>query len=92
MPFLAVVHLRELLCPDCGTKIADAGARSFVVDPQGEPIGFDEEHMPEEMPLTVTCPRGHVARLLVPNEVGVEETMATPDGAPIAADAVLSEI
>jgi len=92
VPFLAVVHLRELVCPDCGTKIAGAGARSFVVDPKGEPIGFDEERMPEEMALTVACPRGHAVRLLVPNEVGVEGTMVTPEAAPIAADAVLSEI
>ncbi|HEY1976143.1 MAG TPA: hypothetical protein VGG89_06355 [Candidatus Baltobacteraceae bacterium] len=92
MPFLAVVHLRELVCQECGTKIADPGARSFVVDPTGEPIGFDAEHMPEEMTLTVACPGGHVATLLVPNEVAVEETMAIPDSAPIAADVVLSEI
>lgn len=92
MPFLAVVHLRELVCPECGAVIAAPGARSFVVDPQGAPILFDEQNMPGEMSLTIACPSGHVATLLVPNEVSVEETMVTPDAAPIAADAVLTEI
>ena len=91
MPFLAVVHLRDLACPECGAQIAVAGARSFVVDPEGAPLLFDEQSMPSEMTLTIACPRGHLAPLLVPNEVAVEETMATPDAAPIAADAVLSE-
>jgi hypothetical protein len=92
VPFLAVVHLRELECPECGATIAQPGARSFVVDPQGGPLLFDEESAPSEMTLTIACPRGHHATLLVPNEVAVEETMTTPDAAPIAADAVLSEI
>jgi hypothetical protein len=92
VPFLAVVHLRELACPECDAKIAGPGARSFVVDPQGVPINFDEQSIPSEMVLTIACPNGHLSTLLVPNEVGVEETMATPDAAPIAADAVLSEI
>jgi hypothetical protein len=91
VPFLAVVHLRELVCPQCGAKIAEPGARSFVVDPKGEPVLFEEQRMPNEMALTIACPRGHLTKLLVPNEVSVEETIATPDAAPIAADAVLSE-
>ena len=92
MPFLAVVHLRELVCPQCGAKIAEAGARSFVVDAKGEPVLFDAQSIPAEMVLTIACPRGHLTTLLVPNEVAVEETMAIPDAAPIAADAFLSEI
>lgn len=92
MPFLAIVHLRELVCSECGAKTADAGARSFIVDPEGAPVLFEEQSMPEEMTLTIACPRGHESTLLVPNEVAVEETMATPDAAPIAADAVLSQI
>jgi hypothetical protein len=92
VPFLAVVHLRDLACRECGAEIAAPGARSFVVDPQGAPILFDEQSMPGEMTLTIACPRGHLSELLVPNEVGVEETLATPDAAPIAPDAVLSEI
>lgn len=92
MPFLAVVHLRGLACPECGAKLAEPGARSFVVDPQGTPVNFDVQNVPQEMVLTIDCPNGHLVTLLVPNEVGVEETMATPDDAPIAADAVLSEI
>lgn len=92
MAFLAVVHLRELVCPECGAKIAEPGARSFVVDAAGVPVAFDEQNVPDEMALTIACSNGHPATLLVPNEVGVEETMTTPDAAPIAADAVLSEI
>lgn len=92
MPFLAVVHLRDLVCRECGAEIAAPGARSFVVDPQGAPVLFDEQSMPSEMALTIACPLGHLSTILVPNEVGVEETMATPEAAPIAADAVLSEI
>lgn len=92
MPFLAVVHLRDLACPECGVAIAAPGARSFVVDPQGAPLLFDEQSMPSEMTLTIACPRGHLTTLLVPNEVAVEETLTTPGAAPIAPDAVLSEI
>lgn len=92
MPFLAVVHLRDLGCQECGAQIAAPGARSFVVDLEGAPILFEEDGMPSEMALTIACARGHLSTLLVPNEVSVEETMATPDAAPIAADAVLSEI
>jgi len=91
VPFLAVVHLRDLVCPECGAKIADAGARSFVVDREGTPVPFQEQQMPSEMVLTISCPHGHAVTLLVPNEFAVEETMATPDAAPIGADAILSE-
>ncbi len=92
MPFLAVVHLRDLACRECGAVIAAPGARSFVVDPEGAPLVVDEQSMPSEMTLTIACPRGHLTTVLVPNEVAVEETMATPEDAPIAADAVLNEI
>ena len=91
MPFLAVVHLRELDCPECGERIAEPGARSFIVDAAGSPVAFDEGSIPEEMVVEVACARGHRARLYVPNEVSAEETLSTPEGAPIAADAVLSE-
>jgi hypothetical protein len=88
VPFLAVVHLRQLVCPECSAEIAPAGARSFVVDRGGSPINFDQERMPSEMTLSIACPNGHVATLLVPNEVAAEETLLTPEGAPIAPDAV----
>ena len=91
MPFLAAVHLRPLICPECGVRIAEPGARSFVVDAVGSPVAFDADALPEEMVLRLACPNGHATTLRVPNEVSVEETLATPDGAPIAADAVLSE-
>jgi hypothetical protein len=92
VPFLAIVHLRQLVCRDCGAKIAEPGARSFVVGEDGTPVRFDEANVPAAMTLSIACPNGHLTTLLVPNEVAAEETMATPDGAPIAADAVLSEI
>ena len=92
MPFLAVVHLRELLCAQCGARIAEAGARSFIVDASGAPVSFAGDAIPEEMAVRLTCPNGHETTLYVPNEVSAEETLATPDGAPIATDAVLSEI
>ena len=91
MPFLAIVHVRELTCAQCGAQIAEAGARSFIVDGAGSPVSFDETAMPEEMTVEIACPNGHRTTLYVPNEVSAEETLGTPDGAPIAADAVLSE-
>lgn len=89
MPFLALVHLRELHCPECGTLLAQAGARSFLVDRSGEAIAFSGEEAPEEMTVAIACPNGHEATLYVPNEIGAEETLHTPDDAPIARDAIL---
>jgi hypothetical protein len=91
VPFLAVVHLKDLVCKECGARIAEPGARSFIVDGSGAPVAFDENAVPEAMVVEITCPNGHPNELYIPNEVSAEETLATPDGAPIAADAVLSE-
>jgi hypothetical protein len=89
MPFIAIVHLRELHCPECGLPIAEAGARSFVVGADGAPVWFADEHMPSELVVDVSCENGHPARLLLPNEVGAEEAGNVPEGAPFAPDAVL---
>ena len=48
MPFLSLVHLRELRCPECSDILAQAGARSFIVNPEGSPIGFAEGDPPAE--------------------------------------------
>ncbi|HTU82664.1 MAG TPA: hypothetical protein VMF61_11075 [Candidatus Acidoferrales bacterium] len=87
--FLAVVHLRDLRCPQCGQRLAKAGARSFVVDERGDPVGFDGDESPSEMRLELRCPDGHPLALLVPNEVAAEDVASTPDHAPVAVDAVL---
>lgn len=89
MPFLALVHLRELRCPECETLLAEAGARSFLVDASGEAINFSGSEPPEEMTVAIRCPQGHEATLYVPNEIGAEETLITPEDAPIARDAIL---
>ena len=41
------------------------------------------------MAVQLTCPNGHAVELNVPNEIAAEETLTTPDEAPIAADAVV---
>ncbi|MBV8491647.1 MAG: hypothetical protein JO199_14065 [Candidatus Eremiobacteraeota bacterium] len=88
MPFLAVVHLCELRCPECGALLAEPGARSFIVDDEGSPLAFGE-NAPEAMRVEVACPNGHTAELLIPNEVAAEEALTIPDEAPIGADARL---
>ena len=88
MPFLAVVHLRETPCKTCGAILAQAGARSFVVDDEREPLWFEAGSVPEEMTLVITCPNGHPEQFFVPNEIGAEETLLTPEDAPIGLDAV----
>ncbi|MHB8146387.1 MAG: hypothetical protein ACYDGM_03870 [Vulcanimicrobiaceae bacterium] len=88
MPFLAVVHLRELRCKTCDALLAQAGARSFIIDEQDEPLWFVPDEVPEEMTLVMTCPSGHLEQLFVPNEIGAEETLLTPEDAPIGLDAV----
>lgn len=87
MPFLVVVHLRELDCGQCGARLAEAGARSFIVDADGDPILFDDRDQPAEMVVEMRCPRGHLSTLMIPNEVSAEETLTMPESAPIAADA-----
>ena len=89
MPFLALVHLRELRCPECSALLAEPGARSFLVDETGEGINFAADEAPAEMTVEIECPNGHSATLYVPNEIGAEETLRTPEDAPIARDAVL---
>ncbi len=89
MPFLALVHLRELRCGQCGELLAPAGARSFLIDDAGDAVGFPEGELPEEMAVEIRCSRGHVTKLFVPNEIGAEETMAIPEDAPIGRDAVI---
>jgi hypothetical protein len=90
MPFLSLVHLRELRCPQCSDVLAAAGARSFIVNSERSPIGFAEGDPPAEMVVELTCKNGHAQELNVPNEISAEETMSTPDDAPIAVDAVLT--
>ena len=89
MPFLALVHLRELRCAECNALLAEAGARSFIVDAAGNPLNFSQEEPPEEMTVVIACPNGHDTTLYVPNEVAAEETLVTPADSPIARDAVL---
>jgi hypothetical protein len=90
VPFLSLVHLHDLRCSDCGAKLAVPGARSFVVDEEaGVPVFFDENDPPAEMTVELLCPQGHATTLLLPNEIAAEETLTTPDTAPVAADAVL---
>lgn len=89
MPFLAVTHLRPAVCPRCGAVVAEAGARSFVVDGDGAPQGFDADDPAAELRVSLACKNGHSIELLVPNEIGAEAVSTIPDGAPIAADAVV---
>lgn len=89
MPFLALVHLRELRCGQCNELLATAGARSFLVDDRGEALHFSQEAPPDEMTVAVYCSNGHENVLYVPNEIGAEETLYTPEDAPIARDAII---
>ena len=89
MPFLALVHLRELRCAQCNELLAVAGARSFLVDESGEAINFSEEEPPDEMTAAILCSRKHENLLYIPNEIGAEETLRTPEDAPIARDAIM---
>lgn len=89
MPFLAVTHLRPAACPQCGSLVAAAGARSFVVGGDGAPWNFEADDPAAELRVSLACPNGHSIELLVPNDVGAEEVATIPDGAPIAADAVV---
>jgi hypothetical protein len=88
MPYLALVHLRERRCATCGDLLAAAGARSFIVDLLGEPLNF-ADNVPEEMIAEITCANGHDTTLYIPNDIGAEETLLTPEDAPIAKDATV---
>lgn len=89
MPFLALVHLRDLRCAQCNELLAVAGARSFLVDERGEAVNFSEAEPPDEMTTAILCSRKHENVLYVPNEIGAEETLYTPEDAPIARDAIM---
>jgi hypothetical protein len=87
--FLSLVHLRDLVCATCSAPLAPAGSRSFVVDADGMPVGFAKDDQPAEMTVQFVCSNGHATELFVPNEIGAEETLRTPDTAPLGTDAVL---
>lgn len=91
MPFLALVHLKALPCATCGELLAPAGARSFVVDEDGNPVDFPADRAPEEMVVDIHCAHGHETMLYVPNEIGAEEALLTPEDAPIGRDAILRD-
>lgn len=87
MPFLSLVHLRDLHCEQCKALLASAGARSFIVGDDGNPVNFAQDDPPAEMVVALHCPAGHATELNVPNEISAEETLITPEEAPIAVDA-----
>jgi predicted component of type VI protein secretion system len=89
--FLALVHLREARCAQCGAVVAAPGSRSFVVGPDGTPVEFSRDDPPAEMTVEIDCPNGHGLVLYVPNEIAAEETLYTPQDAPLANDARLVE-
>lgn len=89
--YLALVHLRDAVCSQCGAPLAAAGARSFVVDSDGAPHAFERDAVPEEMAANIQCENGHDNRFFVPNELAAEETLQTPEDAPIARDAEVLE-
>lgn len=91
MPFLSLVHLKDLSCEECFVPLADAGARSFVVNASGDPVLFAEDDPPALMMVHLTCANGHQTALSVPGEISAEETLQTPEEAPVATDAVLIE-
>jgi hypothetical protein len=87
--FLSLVHLTELRCEECGEALADPGARSFIVTLDRDPIAFSPEDPPAEMIVHLLCSNGHANELNVPNEISAEESMTTPEDAPLGADACL---
>jgi hypothetical protein len=87
--FLSLVHLTELRCEDCSQLLGAPGARSFIVDRDGNPVQFSPDDPPAEIVVHLLCSRGHANELNVPNEISAEESMSTPDEAPIGADACL---
>jgi hypothetical protein len=89
VPFIAIVNLRELRCPECGVLVSEPGARSFVVDAEGQPVWFAEDDAPAELAVDLRCVNGHDVRLFLPNEVSAEEVAMVPKGAPLGPDAEL---
>ncbi len=89
MIFLSLVHLKELRCAECSELLARAGARSFIVDAQGDPVTFTREDPPAEAVVRVACSSRHTNELNVPSEISAEESMTTPDDAPLGMDACL---
>lgn len=87
--FLDLVHQLELRCGECSEVLAQPGSRSFIVDGNGNPVNFSQEDQPAEMVVYLACPNGHITELNVPNEISAEETLVTPDEAPIAVDACI---
>lgn len=87
--FLSLVHLTELRCEECKALLAQPGARSFIVTLDGDPVRFTPDDPPAEMVVHLLCPQGHATELNVPNEMSAEESMTTPDEAPMGADACL---
>lgn len=87
--FLDLVHLLELRCEQCSAVLAQPGSRSFIVDNSGDPVNFSQDDPPAEMVVHLACPSGHTTELNVPNEISAEETLVTPDEAPIAVDACI---
>lgn len=89
MPYLNLVHLRDVVCTLCTDVPARAGARSFVVNESGDPVNFSADDPPAEMVVRMECRNGHLVELTVPNEISAEEALMTPDDAPIGADACI---
>lgn len=87
--FLSLVHLTQLRCEQCGQPLAHPGARSFIVTAEGDPVQFSAEDPPAEMIVHLLCSNGHANELNVPNEIAAEESMTTPEEAPIGVDACL---
>lgn len=87
--FLSLVHLTELRCEQCNAPLAQPGARSFIVTLEGDPVRFSPDDPPAEMVVHLFCASGHASELNVPNEISAEESMMTPDDAPLGADACL---
>jgi|GEM_PF-1451738 len=89
MPYLSLVHLRDLRCEHCKAVLAQAGARSFILDESGNPVNFSKNDPPAEIVVELDCPNGHATELNVPNEIAAEEALTTPEDARIGADARL---
>lgn len=87
--FLSLVHLSELRCEECREVLAEPGARSFIVTLDRDPVEFSTDDPPAEMVVHLLCRNGHATEVNVPNEIGAEESMTTPDEAPLGADACL---
>lgn len=87
--FLSLVHLNELRCEQCKALLAQPGARSFIVTLDGDPVQFSPDDPPAEMVVHLLCADSHANELDVPNEISAEESISTPDDAPLGSDACL---